>query len=104
MLCVGVFSINHCIMFQLLLKEGAFMEEIQGWERPGWFVPDKIIQVEPYDYYGSYGLQTNENHAYSSILAQEYSFDFPHNYDQVIICLDIIQIVSSISNDYFILD
>ncbi|XP_012253528.2 sarcosine dehydrogenase, mitochondrial [Athalia rosae] len=64
----------------ILLAEGAVMEERQGWERPGWFLPEGTVKIPPYDYYGSYGSPKNEDTKYSEILQKDYTFDFPeHN-------------------------
>jgi len=33
-----------------MLQYGAFMEEKQGWERPGYFLNDDSVTVQPYDW------------------------------------------------------
>lgn len=60
------------------------MEERQGWERPGWFLPDnKTAAVLPYDYDGYYDTPKNTNHAYADILKTERTFNFPSHDDIV---------------------
>ncbi|KAI8039931.1 hypothetical protein M5D96_007356 [Drosophila gunungcola] len=46
-----------------MMQAGAVMEEKQGWERPGFFLPSgsKKALVQPYDWYGSYGHQRNQD-------------------------------------------
>ncbi|XP_011689604.1 PREDICTED: sarcosine dehydrogenase, mitochondrial [Wasmannia auropunctata] len=63
-----------------LVNEGAVMEERQGWERPGWFLPDnKTAPILPYDYGGYYDTPKNTNDTYADILKTECTFDFsPH--------------------------
>ncbi|XP_017757288.1 PREDICTED: sarcosine dehydrogenase, mitochondrial [Eufriesea mexicana] len=64
----------------LLVEEGAIMEECQGWERSGWYFPNEKIEIMPYDYNGYYGRVKNHNDKYRSILEKEYSFHFlPYN-------------------------
>lgn len=53
------------------------MEERQGWERPGWFLPDTTVDILPYDYDGHYGTPKNTYNAYADILKTECTFDFP---------------------------
>ncbi|XP_011352418.2 sarcosine dehydrogenase, mitochondrial isoform X2 [Ooceraea biroi] len=68
----------------LLMKEGAVMEERQGWERPGWFLPDnKTTRILPYDYGGYYDTPKNMNDAYADILKAERTFNFSP-YDDII--------------------
>ncbi|XP_014204461.1 sarcosine dehydrogenase, mitochondrial [Copidosoma floridanum] len=64
-----------------LVKEGAVMEERQGWERPGWFLKDGTAPVQPYDYYGSYGTTKNPKNRYADVLAQDHTFDYPAHHD-----------------------
>lgn len=66
-------------MLQLLIEQGAFMEERQGWERPGWFYSGNKIQMMPYDY----GVPRNERDEYRQILEKEYSFEFS-SFDDIV--------------------
>ncbi|KAL9919954.1 LOW QUALITY PROTEIN: sarcosine dehydrogenase [Glossina fuscipes fuscipes] len=50
-----------------MLANNAFMEEKQGWERPGFFLADKAL-VLPYDWYGSYGNKRHKDSAYERVL------------------------------------
>ncbi|XP_011259661.2 sarcosine dehydrogenase, mitochondrial [Camponotus floridanus] len=62
----------------LLINEGAVMEERQGWERPGWFLlNNKTAAALPYDYGGCYDTPKNTNDIYADVLKTEYTFDFP---------------------------
>lgn len=42
-----------------------------------------LSQVLHYDYYGAYGNQAHEDYAYSRLLKDEYTFDFPPHHDVV---------------------
>lgn len=54
------------------------MEQRQGWERPGWFLPDnKTAPVLPYDYDGYRDKPKNTNYTYADILQTERTFNFP---------------------------
>lgn len=78
---VSVTVLNESFpMLQLLMEEGAFMEERQGWERPGWFYSNNNnIQMVPYDY----GVPQNVKNEYREILAKEYSFNFS-SFDDIV--------------------
>lgn len=60
-----------------LLGKGCVFQERHGWERPGWFNTQETAPVLDYDYYGAYGKQAHGNYAYSRLLGDEYTFDFP---------------------------
>ncbi|KAH8277859.1 hypothetical protein KR018_008772 [Drosophila ironensis] len=53
-----------------MVQAGAVMEEKQGWERPGFFLASGATKamVQPYDWYGSYGHQRNQNSEYEKVL------------------------------------
>ncbi|OXU31337.1 hypothetical protein TSAR_012682 [Trichomalopsis sarcophagae] len=68
---------------EMLLKEGAVMEERQGWERPGWYLKEGTAPIPPYDYYGSYGTSKNENCKYLQLLQQDHTFDFPKHHENI---------------------
>ncbi|XP_017020013.1 sarcosine dehydrogenase, mitochondrial [Drosophila kikkawai] len=53
-----------------MMQAGAVMEEKQGWERPGFFLPanSKKAVVLPYDWYGSYGHQRIQDSEYERVL------------------------------------
>lgn len=76
-------TITMTIHLQVLLKEGAVMEERQGWERPGWFLSEGTVTIPSYDYYGSYGSSRNENNRYSELLHKDYTFGFPEHHQVV---------------------
>ncbi|KAG7197764.1 hypothetical protein KM043_001583 [Ampulex compressa] len=67
----------------LLVKEGAVMEERQGWERPGWFLLDKTVNLLPYDYYGCYDLPRNEKDEYRALIEADNTFSISP-YDRII--------------------
>lgn len=50
-----------------MLAQNAFMEEKQGWERPGFFMKQKA-EVLPYDWYGCYGNTRHAERAYEKTL------------------------------------
>uniref|UniRef100_A0A8D1I7F0 Sarcosine dehydrogenase, mitochondrial n=1 Tax=Sus scrofa TaxID=9823 RepID=A0A8D1I7F0_PIG len=64
-----------------LLARGCMFQERHGWERPGWFSPQGPAPVLPYDYYGAYGKRAHQDYAYSRLLGDEYTFDFPPHHD-----------------------
>uniref|UniRef100_A0A8D0YJ24 Sarcosine dehydrogenase, mitochondrial n=2 Tax=Sus scrofa TaxID=9823 RepID=A0A8D0YJ24_PIG len=66
-----------------LLARGCVFQERHGWERPGWFSPQGPAPVLPYDYYGAYGKRAHQDYAYSRLLGDEYTFDFPPHHDVV---------------------
>lgn len=66
-----------------LLGQGCVFQERQGWERPGWFNPQETAQVLDYDYYGAYGNQAHKDYAYSRLLGDEYTFDFPPHHHMI---------------------
>ncbi|KAH8401506.1 hypothetical protein KR009_005929 [Drosophila setifemur] len=53
-----------------MMQARAVMEEKQGWERPGYFLPAKSTNatVLPYDWYGSYGHKRNHDSEYEKVL------------------------------------
>ncbi|XP_036074096.1 sarcosine dehydrogenase, mitochondrial isoform X5 [Rousettus aegyptiacus] len=70
-------------LHQELLAQGCMFQERHGWERPGWFTPEGTAPVLPYDYYGAYGNQAHQDHAYGKLLADEHTFDFPPHHNVV---------------------
>ncbi|XP_053775003.1 sarcosine dehydrogenase, mitochondrial isoform X6 [Desmodus rotundus] len=60
-----------------LLARGCVFQERHGWERPGWFHPGGPAPVLHYDYYGAYGHRAHQDYAYSRLLEDDYTFDFP---------------------------
>uniref|UniRef100_A0A8C5ZFS5 Sarcosine dehydrogenase, mitochondrial n=1 Tax=Marmota marmota marmota TaxID=9994 RepID=A0A8C5ZFS5_MARMA len=60
-----------------LLEQGCVFQERHGWERPGWFSPQGTAPVPDYDYYGAYGNQVHQDCAYTRLLGDEYTFEFP---------------------------
>lgn len=74
-----------------MLAYHAVMEERHGWERPGYFLEDKITNsnsktsapVKSYDWYGSYGYKKSEDQRYVERLKGEYKFGFPDCHDIV---------------------
>ncbi|XP_026462833.1 sarcosine dehydrogenase, mitochondrial-like [Ctenocephalides felis] len=72
-----------------MLAYHAVMEERHGWERPGYFLEDKVkspdaktaAPVTTYDWYGSYGHQKSPDQRYVEKLKGEYRFGFPECHD-----------------------
>lgn len=54
-------------LHDIMLEQNAFMEEKQGWERPGFFLNEKAPTL-PYDWYGSYDNKRHSNSKYEKIL------------------------------------
>lgn len=69
-----------------MMKAGAVMEEKQGWERPGFFLPtgSKKAVVQPYDWYGSYGHQKHKDSEYERVLDGDLHYSrFSEHHDLV---------------------
>lgn len=54
-------------LHEVLVHQGAFMEERQGWERPGYFLKTPVPTLR-YDYDGQYGNAKHQAYAYKSHL------------------------------------
>ncbi|XP_075228013.1 sarcosine dehydrogenase [Lycorma delicatula] len=61
---------------QELLKTGAVFEEMQAYERPGWFLPQGTAPIPPYDWYGAYGTKRSTDKRYENLIKGEHSFRF----------------------------
>lgn len=67
-----------------MVKNGAVMEEKQGYERPGYFLTDNsTVCVQPYDWYGSYGHTLNKDSTYAKLLEGDYKYSFSDHHDLV---------------------
>lgn len=67
-------------LHEVLVDSGAFMEEKQGWERPGYFLKNgKRVPTLPYDYYGSYGHKRHEAYAYEKQLLGDCKYEVSDN-------------------------
>ncbi|XP_017094306.2 sarcosine dehydrogenase, mitochondrial [Drosophila bipectinata] len=69
-----------------MIKAGAMMEEKQGWERPGFFLPSGATKavVQPYDWYGSYGHKRNEDSEYEKVLEGDLHYSrFSEHHDLI---------------------
>ncbi|KAK9499026.1 hypothetical protein O3M35_003544 [Rhynocoris fuscipes] len=62
--------------YEELLVAGAVYEEMQGYERPGWFNPQGYAPIPPYDWYGAYGCQKNLDKRYFKLQKGEKTFGF----------------------------
>lgn len=49
---------------------------MQAYERPGWFLPQGMAPIPPYDWYGAYGTKRNTDKRYENLLKGEQSFRF----------------------------
>lgn len=67
-----------------MVEEGAVMQQQQGWERPGYFLKEGQAPVQPYDYYGAYGNELNEDQRYVDELESNYTFGWPKHHQLVI--------------------
>uniref|UniRef100_A0A8C9PLR3 Sarcosine dehydrogenase n=1 Tax=Spermophilus dauricus TaxID=99837 RepID=A0A8C9PLR3_SPEDA len=70
-------------LHQELLEQGCVFQERHGWERPGWFSPQGTAPVPDYDYYGAYGNQVHQDCAYTRLLGDEYTFEFPPHHSVI---------------------
>lgn len=66
-----------------MIQYGAVMEERHGWERPGYFLLDETVVVQPYDWYGYYDHPKNSNTHYEEALKGDYKFGFSDHHDLV---------------------
>lgn len=67
---------------ELILNEGAVMEEKHGYERPAFFYKEKApVHIPAYDWYGAYDHEINTVRTYLDILQgdQKYGFSDHHN-------------------------
>ncbi|KAL5291158.1 SARDH family protein [Megaselia abdita] len=73
-----------------MLSYGAVMEEKQGWERPGFFLLDKKVEVPEYDWYGAYGNKRHEESAYEKVLGGDLKYTFTDHHkvigDEALAC------------------
>mmetsp|Transcript_58774 Transcript_58774/g.120227 ORF Transcript_58774/g.120227 Transcript_58774/m.120227 type:complete len:913 (+) Transcript_58774:43-2781(+) len=56
------------------------------WERPGFFATKTFIKdpaVRPYDFYGNYGHEANEDYGYRDIIHGENTFEWTHSHVMV---------------------
>ena len=65
----------------ILEAAGCVFEEKLGWERPGWFSPDRPAPLKPYDFYGAYNFDVHEDYEYRELLTKDYTYEFPENHD-----------------------
>lgn len=62
-------------LHERMVERGAFMEERQGCERPGFFLRDgRRAETRPYDYYGYYGNNRHEDYEYERVLGGDCSY------------------------------
>lgn len=66
-----------------MLDAGAFMEEKQGWERPGYFITGQRIEIAPYDWNGYYGNTKNGHNLYEELLEGDCKYDFSDHFGVV---------------------
>lgn len=63
-----------------------FCVEKHGYERPGFFLPEKMpINVQPYDWFGSYGNAINSDKTYLHIRNSDQKYDFSDHHETVIL-------------------
>lgn len=75
---------NSCLILQELEAAGCVFQEVNGWERPGWF-HSSPAPVLPYDWYGAYDhTPPHTDHPYYNLLKQDYTFDFPAHHHVVL--------------------
>ena len=83
-------NVRHTPFHEKLIANGCFHQEILGWERPVYFVPEEARKGEstgakPYDYYGYYPekCEQHASHLYAELLKHEYSFQWPESMPHV---------------------
>lgn len=70
-------------LHKALQGRGCVYSEVFGWERPAWF-SDAPAELRPYDFYGYYGHDKNEDYTYADHLEADYTFrDFPASHGAV---------------------
>ncbi|XP_013113750.2 sarcosine dehydrogenase, mitochondrial [Stomoxys calcitrans] len=66
-----------------MLAHNAFMEEKQGWERPGFFL-QMPAPVQSYDWYGSYGNERHKDCPYEGVLEGDLKYgSFSDHHDLI---------------------
>lgn len=65
-----------------LVENGAVMEDCHGYERPAFFIQQRAV-VPPYDWYGFYGNEINEDKQFSEILKGDETYDFSDHHELV---------------------
>lgn len=64
-------------LHEQMLQANAFMEEKQGWERPGFFLGSQTesVKVLPYDWYGSYEHVRHKDSNYERVLEGDLKYN-----------------------------
>lgn len=81
---------------QEMLEAGAFMEEKQGWERPGYFKMGQKNAVAPYDWNGFYGYAKNASNVYEELLSGDCKYVFSDHFN--VVCLWLIYYLFKVNN------
>lgn len=71
-------------LYDDMIHNGAVMDEMQGYERPAFFYKERSpIIVRPYDWYGAYGAELNEDRNYNKILDGDCKYEFSEHHNLV---------------------
>ncbi|KAK9875708.1 hypothetical protein WA026_009505 [Henosepilachna vigintioctopunctata] len=68
---------------EALVARGAVMEQVQGFERPAYYVKDRTVPVRGYDWYGNYDHVKNPDQRYEKELEGEYTFGFSKHHHAI---------------------
>ncbi|XP_018327368.1 sarcosine dehydrogenase, mitochondrial [Agrilus planipennis] len=69
------------VFHEILVANGAVMEQAQGWERPAYFIKDSTAPVRGYDWYGHYDHMDNPDKRYEKHLKGDYTFGFSRHHN-----------------------
>lgn len=65
------------------MAKGAVMEQVQGVERPAYYVKDRTVPVRGYDWYGAYDHVRNPDNRYEKELEGDRTFGFSAHHHAV---------------------
>ncbi|KAB0799571.1 hypothetical protein PPYR_07451 [Photinus pyralis] len=68
---------------EILVENGAVMEQSQEWERPAYFLKGRAAPVSQYDWYGCYGHNENTDKRYPEEIKKEYTFELSSNHSLI---------------------
>ena len=92
-------KMNQSPLGPILEQAGCVYQERHGYERPGWFSSSGPAPVQPYDWYGAYDNQLNEDQSYVNRLKQDYTFEFPQHHSNVRIGIRFWRILDLFSSE-----
>uniref|UniRef100_A0A1Y1MDL9 Sarcosine dehydrogenase, mitochondrial n=1 Tax=Photinus pyralis TaxID=7054 RepID=A0A1Y1MDL9_PHOPY len=71
------------VFHEILVANGAVMEQSQGWEVPGFYIKDSTAPVRVYDWHGFYDHVDNPDKRYEKQLEGDCTFEFSKHHDLI---------------------